>query len=58
MIVTEDTEHTSTIQLDLRGDSEQSIEIDGKVYKIKLVNIGKEEINGQDFPFFELKITT
>jgi len=56
-MVTEDTKHTKTVQLNLQDDKERQVEIDGEIYKIKLISIGKEKIEGQEFPYYELNIT-
>jgi len=33
------------------------INVEGSDYEIELVNIGKDNIKGQDFPFFEFNVT-
>lgn len=52
-MITRNTEETLTIQLELTSKNEQTIKFRGKIYKVKLLNVGKEKIEGQGFPYFE-----
>lgn len=51
--VTTKTDQTHTFKLDFKDNNVQKVKIGEKEYKIKLMNIGKENIKGQDFPTFE-----
>lgn len=51
------TKDTKTISLDFKTNNTQIIENDNKNIEIKLMNIGSENIEGQDFPFFEIQVS-
>lgn len=51
--VTTSTDETRTVKLDFGDNNIQTFEVSGKKYEIKLMNIGKENMEGQDFPSFE-----
>lgn len=52
-MATESTDETQNVSFNLEADNEKVINFRGINYKIKLLNIGKESLEGQDFPFFE-----
>lgn len=53
LIVTQDTNETRRMSFDIDSSPEQSFDFRGNKYKVKLLNIGKKNLEGQDFPFFE-----
>ena len=55
VIYMEDTEDTKTLSINLKES--QSIEIDGKEIEFKLMNIGKENLKGQDFVYWEIFVS-
>jgi len=55
-MVTTPTDQTKTLHFDFNEDNIQKIIIDGKECEIKLMQIGKENLQGQDFPYFEFLI--
>jgi len=56
-IMTE-TEDTITLSLDFGNNNIQNFEVVGQQYQIKLLDIGKERFENQDFPYFELLVRT
>lgn len=54
--VTTATEDTKTLHFDFLNDNIKNVQINNKEYEIKLLNIGKENIEGQDFSSFEFYI--
>lgn len=56
VMVTQDTSETQTLSLNLDSNSDKIIDFQGVKYKIKLLNIGKENIEGQDFKNFEFLV--
>jgi|SRR3989344_2392979 len=53
VMVSQDTDETQTLSLSLDSNNEQIIDFQSAKYKVKLLNIGKENIQGQDFRNFE-----
>jgi len=56
VMVTTSTDQTKTLHFDFGSDNIQKTVVDGKEYEIKLMQIGKENLQGQDFPYFEFLI--
>lgn len=56
IMVTTETEDTKTLHFDFKEDNIQLVKVDNKEYKIKLLNIGKEKLEGQEFMAFEFYI--
>jgi len=56
VMVTSTTEDTRTLKLDFGANNIQTFAIAGEQYEIKLMNIGKENIDNQDFPYFEFYV--
>jgi len=55
--VSEDTKDTQTLLFDFKGNNIKKIDIGNKSFEVKLLNIGKKNIQGQDFPEFEFLVT-
>lgn len=55
--ITTDTDETVSIQLDLDSNRSEAVTVAGRRYLVELANIGKENQQGQEFPFFEVDIT-
>lgn len=55
--VYQDTDETQTIVLDFKKNNVQKVTMGNKSFEIKLLNIGKRKIKGQDFPEFEFLVT-
>jgi ribosomal protein S10 len=55
--VSSTTDQTKTAKFDFKQNNVHKIKIEGTLYNIKLMTIGKENIQGQDFPFFEFFVT-
>ena len=53
VMVTTNTKQTKTLKFDFKENNTHEIEINDKKYEIKLMQIGKEKLQGQDFPYFE-----
>lgn len=51
------TKDTQTLFFDFESNKQHNVSVDGKNYTIELVEIGKENIEGQDFPFFSFEVT-
>ena len=51
------TPDTKTVKLDFKENNVKNIEIDNTIYKVKLMNIGKEKIQGQHFSTYEFYVT-
>jgi hypothetical protein len=51
------TTPTKTLSFDFDHNRSHSINVEGSDYEIELMNIGKENIQGQDFPFYEFNVT-
>ena len=47
------TEQTKTLKFDFKDSNVQEVEIEGTTYNVKLMQIGKENLQGQDFLAFE-----
>lgn len=56
VMVSQDTDETQILSLNLDSNSEQIINFQKVKYKVKLLNIGKENIQGQDFKNFEFLV--
>lgn len=50
---TSDTDESRQLQLNLKDKNVQTTNINGKEYKITLMNIGKEAFEGQEFLYYE-----
>jgi hypothetical protein len=48
---------TATLTFDLESNKKKSVTAEGTDYEIELLGIGKEEIQGQQFPFFEFNVS-
>jgi hypothetical protein len=57
VMLTTSTDQTKTLSLDFNNNKKQSFDIEGSNYEIELMNIGKENIEGQDFPYFEFNVS-
>lgn len=57
VMVSQDTENTQTLTFDFDKQNTQEVKVDDKSYEIKLLNISKEKIEGQDFPVFEFFVS-
>ena len=57
VVVSENTSETIELYMDFGDNNEKTFEMNGKSYTLKLLNIDKENIKGQDFPFFEFSIS-
>ena len=57
LMISTSTSQTRTEQFDFKKNNVKNIDVGGTVYTIKLMNIGKENLQGQDFPFFEFFVT-
>jgi hypothetical protein len=53
LMVTTNTDNTRELSLDIEKNKEATFDFMDKKYSVKLLNIGKENLQGQDFPFFE-----
>ena len=56
VMVTNATPDTCTLKFDLRDNSTQRFELDGKTYEIKLLRIGQQNLQGQDFRCYEFHV--
>jgi len=56
MTVSSPTDQTQTLSFDLESNRQQSITIEDQDYQIELLEIGKENIQGQDFRFFAFEV--
>lgn len=54
--LTTQTDETKTLKFDFAANNKQTIDMNEVKYEIKLMNIGKENLQGQDFPYFEFFI--
>lgn len=54
--VYQDTEDTQTLVFDFNQNNTQKIAVGNKIFEIKLLNIGKTKMQGQDFPEFEFLV--
>ena len=55
-MVTTPTDQTMQRLFDLDSNRKHSINIEGSNYEIELTKIGRENIQGQDFPFYEFNV--
>lgn len=55
--VYQDTDETQTLTFDFKENNVQKIVMRDKSFEIKLLHIGKQKIEGQDFPEFEFLVT-
>lgn len=55
--VTTPTDQTTTLTFDLESNKKKSVTAEGTDYEIELLGIGKEEIQGHQFPFFEFNVS-
>ncbi len=51
------TDQTKVLSFDFDNNKKHSINIEGCDYEIELMNIGKENIQGKDFPFYEFNVS-
>jgi peptide deformylase len=51
------TEDTKEITLNFTDKNVQSVMLDDKEIELKLMNIGKEKFENQDFPYFEIYVS-
>ncbi len=56
MLVTTSTDETKELKFDFKENNTQKIQVNEDTYEIKLMHIGKEKMEGQDFPFFEFLV--
>ena len=57
MMFTSPTDETVELPFDFAQNKRKVINIGEDNYEIELLNIGKENIDGQDFPFYEFDVT-
>ena len=57
VMLTTDADETITIQLDLDSNRSETVTVAGRQYVVELADIGKENQQGQDFPFFEVDVS-
>jgi hypothetical protein len=57
IMVTVSTPETRTAQFDFGKHNTHSIVVSGRSYTVQLLSIGKEKLEGQDFPFFEFLVS-
>ena len=51
-----DTDQTKKLTFDFKDKNIQTFEVENKKYEMKLMNIGKERIEEQYFPWFEFSV--
>lgn len=56
IMITSLTANTKTLYFDLDNNAKQTVIIKNNSYKIELINISKEIIQGQEFPCFEFSV--
>ena len=56
VMVTTNTPETKTLIFDFEKNNINNVEFNNKIYSVKLLNIGKKNIEKQDFPEFEFFI--
>lgn len=56
LMVTTHTDQTQTLKFDFTENNIHEIEINDKKYNIRLMQIGKEKSQGDDFTFFEFLV--
>ena len=57
VMVTVESEDTQTLRFDFADNNVHQICVENKNYEIKLMQIGGENLQGQNFPFFEFLIS-
>lgn len=57
VILTTPTDETRTLKFDFNSLKTQKIVVGKMAYKIELLEIGKEEIQGQKFPYFDFSVS-
>ena len=57
VIVTTSTSQTKTIPFDFKTNNVHDVTIENTKYNVKLMNIGRELIQGQKFLYFEFFVT-
>jgi hypothetical protein len=57
VIMTTPTDQTRTLSFDLENNKKHRITIEDFDYEIELIKIGKENIQGQDFPYYEFNVS-
>jgi len=55
-MVTADTDQTRTLEFDFESRNVHGLDVEGESYELRLMAIGKENIPGQEFPFFEFLV--
>ncbi len=55
--VTKSTDQTKFLKFDFKENNVHKVEVCGKNYEIKLMQIAEEDFQGQKFPYFEFLIT-
>ena len=50
------TDQTQTVSFDFAANNIHNVTIEGTIYNVKLMNIGKEPVQGQNFLYFEFFI--
>ena len=58
VMVTTSTSDTRTIKFDLSGNSTHKFELGGTTYEIKLMGIGQEKLENQNFRYYEFRVTS
>lgn len=51
------TNQTRTLRFDFKNNNVHDVTVENTKYKVKLMSIGKESIQGQNFPYFEFFVT-
>lgn len=51
------TDQTQIIKFDFGDNKVKVVQVENEKYQIELMQIGKEKVQGQDFPFFEFSIS-
>lgn len=51
------TDQTQIIKFDFRDNKVKVVQVESEKYQIELMQIGKENVQGQDFPFFEFSVS-
>ncbi len=57
VMVTKRTDQTRVLFFDLGGKKTHTFNIEGRDYDLELVSIGDENVQGQDFPCYEFRVT-
>jgi len=57
VMMTTPTDQTKVLSFDIVNNKKHKINIEGCDYEIELTNIGKENIQNQDFPFYEFNVS-